>query len=91
MIKELAIRVVRDRRMNSAIESAEKHSDYLISLYESKILKNLASSKKYPSYFPETIDTINSDLQTIKDNDSRELLIIECSQLLLMNSLEEIL
>ena len=91
MIKELAIKVVRDRRINSAFESAEKHSDYLISLYESKLLINLASSKNYPSYDPETLDTINNDLQTIKDNNSRELLLLECSQLLLMNSLEEIL
>ena len=91
MIKELAKKVVRDSRMNSAIESAEKYSDYLILLYESKLLINLASSMKYPSYDPETLDTINNNLQIIKDNNSRELLIMECSQLLLMNSLEEIL
>lgn len=91
MIKELAKKIVRDRRMNSAIDSAEKHSDYLISLYESKLLINLASSKKYPSYDPETLDTINNDLQNIKDNNSRELLLKECSQILLMNSLEEII
>ena len=91
MIKELAKFIAKERYMNSAIESAEKHSDYLISLYESKILINLASSNNYPSYDSEFLDTINSDLQTIKDNDSRELLLKECSQLLLMNSLEEIL
>lgn len=91
MIKELAKIVVRDRRMNSAIESAEKHSDYLISLYESKLLMSLASSMKYASYDPETLDTLNNNLQIIKDDNSRELLLNECSQLLLMNSLEEIL
>lgn len=91
MIKELAKRVVRDRRKDSAFKSVEKHSDYLILLYESNLLKNLASSKKYPSYDPETIDAINKDLQTIKDKGSRKLLLEECSQLLLINSLEEIL
>ena len=91
MIKELAKKVVSDRRMNSAIESAEKHSDYLISLYESKFLINLDSSKKRAYYNPEILNTLDNDLQIIKDDNSRELLLMECSQLLLMNSLEEIL
>ena len=91
MIKELAKKVVRDRRMNSAIESAEKYSDYLISIYESKLRKNLVSSVKYSSFDNETHDTINDYLQIIEDANSRELLLKECSQLLLMNSLEEIL
>lgn len=85
MIKDLAKKVVKDSRMNSAIESAEKYSDYLISLYETKLLLRLASSKRIASYSTETINTLNSELQVIKDDNSRELLLKECSQLLLMN------
>ena len=91
MIKDLAKFVVKDRRMNSAIESAEKHSDYLISLYESKLLIQLTASNITTLPNPDSIDMLNGYLQLIKDYNSRELLIIECSQLLLMNSLEEIL
>lgn len=91
MIKELAKKVVKDVRMNSAIESAEKYSDYLISLYEANLRKNLELSMRYPSDDTEIIHRINEDLQIIKDDNSRELLLKECSQLLLMNSLEEIL
>ena len=91
MIKELAKKVVKDVRMNSAIESAEKYSDYLISLYKANLLKNLELSMKYPSDDTEIIHRINEDLQITKDDNSRELLLKECSQLLLMNSLEEIL
>ena len=91
MIKGLAKRIVRDRRMDSAFKSVEKNSDHLILTYESRLLINLASSKKYPSYDPETIDAIIKDLQTIKVKGSRKLLLEECSQLLLINSLEEIL
>lgn len=91
MIKELAKIVVSDMRMNSAIDSAEKYSDYLISLYEARLLIKIASSMKYDSYGPVTIKSLDNNLQIIRDNNSRELLIKECSQLLLMNSLEEIL
>lgn len=91
MIKELAKSVVSEMRMNSAIESAEKYSDYLISLHEVSLLKHLTNSKIYNAYGPKTITKINDELQFIKDSNSRDLLIAECSQLLLMNSLEEIL
>lgn len=91
MIKELAKFIVNDRRMNSAIDSAEKYSDYLISLYESKLLIQLTASNITTLPNPDSIDMLNGYLQLIKDYNSRELLIIECSQLLLMNSLEEIL
>ena len=96
MIKEIAKKIVTDRRMSSAYKSAEKHSDYLISLYEANLRINLASSMKYAaydydSYDDETLDTIINNLQIIEDNNFRELLLKECSQLLLMNSLEEIL
>ena len=91
MIKYLAKFIVKERCMNSAIESAEKHSDYLISLYEAKLLIQIAASKKSTFHNPESLDMLNDYLQIIKENNSRELLIIECSQLLLMNSLEEIL
>lgn len=91
MIKELAKKVVKDVRMNTAIESAEKYSDYLISLYESGLLTDLNNSESYTCYTSNMILQINNELSIIKDNKSRELLIMECSKLLLMNSLEEIL
>lgn len=91
MIKELAKKVVRDRRMNSAIETVEKDSDYLISLYETILLTDLTLSKRSIPYDSETLDMLNNNLQIIKDNNSREPLLKECSKLLLMNSLEEIL
>ena len=91
MIKELAKSVVSEMRMNSAIESAEKYSNYLISLYETKLFLRLDSSKKRSYYNPEILNTLDNDLQIIKDNNSRELLLKECSKLLLMNSLEEII
>lgn len=91
MIKELAIKIVRDKRMNSAVESAEKYSDYLISLYESGLLTHLNNSESYTCYEPKTVLQINKELSIIKDDNSRELLLKECSKLLLMNSLEEIL
>lgn len=91
MIKELAKFIVNDRRMNSAIDSAEKYSDYLISLYESKLLIQLTACNITTLPNPDSIDMLNGYLQLIKDYNSRELLLKECSQLLLMNSLEEIL
>lgn len=91
MIKKLAINIVRNKRMNSAVESAEKYSDYLITLYEAKLRINMASSVKYASFDNETLDTITNQIQIIKDDNSRELLLKECSQLLLMYSLEDIL
>lgn len=91
MIKELAKKVVKDRRMYSAIESAEKYSDYLIALYHSGLLTHLNNSESYTCYDSHTILQINNELSIIKDDNSRELLLKECSQLLLMNSLEEIL
>ena len=91
MIKELAKFIAKERYMNSAIESAEKHSDYLISLYEANLLTQITASKKSSFHNPESLEMLNDYLQIIKDNNSRELLLIECSQLLLMNSLEEIL
>lgn len=91
MIKNLAKTVVGEMRMSSAIESAEKYSDYLISLHEVSLLKHLANSKMYNAYGSKTITKINDELQFIKDSNSRDLLIAECSQLLLMNSLQEIL
>lgn len=91
MIKELAKKVVSDVHMNSAIESAEKYADYLISQYHSRLLTHLNNSKSYTCYESHTILQINNELSIIKDDSSRELLLKECSQLLLMNSLEEIL
>lgn len=91
MIKGLAKRIVRDRRMDSVFKAVEKHSDHLILTYESRLLINLASSRKYSSHDPVILDVISNDLQTIKDKNSRKLLLEECSQLLLINSLEEIL
>ena len=91
MIKELAKKVVSDMRMNSATESAEKCADYLISLYHSRLLTHLNNSKSYTCYESHTILQIDNELSIIKDDSSRELLLKECSQLLLMNSLEEIL
>ena len=91
MIKELAKKIVKDRCMNSAIESAEKYSDYLIVLYHSGLLTHLDNSKLYTCYASHTILQINNELNITKDDNSRELLLKECSQLLLMNSLEEIL
>ena len=91
MIKELAKKVVSDRRMNSAIESAEKYSDYLISLHKARLLIQIAASKKSTFPNPESVDMLNDYLQIIKEDNSRELLLKECSQLLLMNSLEEVL
>ena len=91
MIKELAKTIVSELSISSAIESAEKYADYLISLYETKLFLRLDSSKKRAYYNPEILNTLDNDLPLIKDNNSRELLLKECSQLLLMNSLEEII
>ena len=91
MIKDLAKFIVKERCMNSAIESAEKHADYLVTLYHSRLLTHLDNSKAYTCYESHTILQINNELSIIKEEDSRNLLQVECCKLLLMNSLEEIL
>ena len=91
MIKELAKTIVKDKGMNSAIDSSEKYADYLIALYYPKLLKHLDNSKSYTCYEPNTVRQIHSEILAIEDDNSRKMLLKECSQLLLMNSLEEIL
>lgn len=91
MIKELAKTIVKDKVMNSAIASSEKYADYLIALYYPKLRKHLDNSKSYTCYEPNTVRQIHNEILAIEDEHSRNLLQEECSQLLLMNSLEEIL
>lgn len=94
MIKDLAETIVKDRRMNSAIKSAETHADYLVALYQTNLLKNLMNiqeTSKYVNYEPENLTQLTNELRIIKDETSRDLLIEECSKLILINSLQEIL
>lgn len=91
MIKELAKTIVKDKGMNSAIDSSEKYADYLIALYYPKLLKHIDNSKLYTCYEPNTVRQIYNEILAIEDEHSRNLLVFECSKLLLMNSLEEIL
>lgn len=95
MIKELAKTIVKDRRMNSAIESAEKYADYLVALYQTNLLKQLTNLQeninKYPAYESKAFLKLSKELRIIKDEYSRDFLIEECRKLILMNSLEEIL